>query len=64
MIHRIKEFIIIILGERRKEYKESYLVSDVNHYNFVELESRVLSNPVRVENAKTSTTTTDTFLNK
>ena len=63
MIHRIKEFIII-LGERRKEYKESYLVSDVNHYNFVELESRVLSNPVRVENAKTSTTTTDTFLNK
>ena len=39
-------------------------MGDVDHDNFVELESRVLSNPVRVENAKTSTTTTDTFLNK
>lgn len=39
MIHRIKEFIIIILAPRRKEYKESYLVGDVDHDNFVELES-------------------------
>lgn len=39
-----------------------YLVGSVDEDNFVEFKSGILADPVRIEDTKSTTSTTDTFL--
>jgi hypothetical protein len=60
MIHQLR-YLTSFLTKYRPNKIKTYLVSNINKDDFVEFESRVLANPVRVQDTKTTTTPANTF---